>query len=59
MTEQKVQISTAGATTESGIHFPEKPGRCPGVSPYTDIGDSRAPTEEMATTTAGECTTVV
>ena len=48
MTEQKVQISTAGGTTEAVIYFPEKAGRWPGVIHYTDIGGIRASHEEMA-----------
>ena len=48
MTEQKIQIATAGGTAEGVIYFPEKAGRWPGVIHYTDIGGIRASQEEMA-----------
>jgi carboxymethylenebutenolidase len=48
MTEQKIQVQTAGGTTEAVIYFPEKAGRWPGVIHYTDIGGIRASHEQMA-----------
>jgi carboxymethylenebutenolidase len=53
MTEQKIQIPTAGGTTEGVIYFPEKAGRWPGVIHYTDIGGIRASHEQMARRLAG------
>jgi len=48
MTEQKIQVQTAGGTTEAVIYFPETTGRWPGVIHYTDIGGIRASHEQMA-----------
>jgi len=48
MTEQKIQVQTAGGTTEAVIYFPETTGRRPGVIHYTDIGGIRASHEQMA-----------
>ena len=53
MIEQKIQIPTAGGTTEGVIYFPEKAGRWPGVIHYTDIGGIRASHEQMARRLAG------
>ena len=53
MAEQKIQIPTAGGTTEGVIYFPEKTGRWPGVIHYTDIGGIRASQEQMARRLAG------
>jgi carboxymethylenebutenolidase len=48
MIEKKIQIPTAGGTTDAVIYFPEKTGRWPGVIHYTDIGGIRPSQEEMA-----------
>lgn len=48
MMEKKIQIPTAGGTTEGVIYFLGDTGCWPGVIHYTDIGGIRASHEEMA-----------